>query len=51
MMKTYTLVAFVGLEDKIPSKQTKNIDKFKLSLSKIFTHKLKTPLNTTLGFL
>ncbi|CAD8127251.1 unnamed protein product [Paramecium sonneborni] len=51
LMKSYTLVAFVNLEHKIPSKQNKNIEKFKLSLAKIFTHKLKTPLNTTLGFL
>ncbi|CAD8079870.1 unnamed protein product [Paramecium primaurelia] len=49
--RIYTLVALVNLDDKIPSKQNKNIDKFKMSLSKIFTHKLKTPLNTTLGFL
>ncbi|CAD8133154.1 unnamed protein product [Paramecium pentaurelia] len=51
IQKVYTLVALVSLEDKIPSKQNKYIDKFKISLSKIFTHKLKTPLNTTLGFL
>ncbi|CAK67707.1 unnamed protein product (macronuclear) [Paramecium tetraurelia] len=51
IQKVYTLVAFVSLQDKIPSKQNKYIDKFKVSLSKIFTHKLKTPLNTTLGFL
>ncbi|CAK69291.1 unnamed protein product (macronuclear) [Paramecium tetraurelia] len=51
LQRLYTLVALVNLDDKIPSKQNKNIDKFKMSLSKIFTHKLKTPLNTTLGFL
>ncbi|CAK57141.1 unnamed protein product (macronuclear) [Paramecium tetraurelia] len=49
--KKYNLIAMLQQDDNLMNKQNKNINKFKLSLSKIFTHKLKTPLNTTLGYL
>ncbi|CAD8206232.1 unnamed protein product [Paramecium pentaurelia] len=49
--KKYYQIAMLQQDDNLINKQNKNINKFKLSLSKIFTHKLKTPLNTTLGYL
>ncbi|CAD8124305.1 unnamed protein product [Paramecium sonneborni] len=49
--KNYNLIAMIPQEDNLVYKSNNIINKFKLSLSKIFKHKLKTPLNTTLGFL
>ncbi|CAD8119670.1 unnamed protein product [Paramecium sonneborni] len=49
--KNYNLIGMIPQEDNLFYKKNKIINKFKLCLSKIFKHKLKTPLNATLGIL
>ncbi|CAD8102768.1 unnamed protein product [Paramecium sonneborni] len=50
-IKKYYIIAFIKIDSAIVRKQHNSMAKFKARLANNFTHKLKTSLNATLGYL
>ncbi|CAD8102024.1 unnamed protein product [Paramecium sonneborni] len=50
-IQKYYIVAFIKIDSAIVRKQYNSMAKFKARLANNFTHKLKTSLNATLGYL